>query len=321
MQVSSSTIALTLLKGPQASTGASLPPKQAVPAEFEPTVVGEEDSEMTASMRAYAAGLVPEECWAAIQSAEKSSDMFSRIEEGQLSPFDPEVVKQFDNGSLVSKSDPRMEFPGLFPVVEIASRMGQAAPSTGDTKFLDRRDAMATAYHFGMEFAEMMRSVALRVGSAARDAQGTIYGLSSSGEFRPNKADSRIMVESGNTQLVHDMQDMETAGSGLAKHFSFDKAPATSAAYDGKLSAVSITHGTYGKIMDIGEDGTVTLYDAQGNGFSAEDYNAANPNERIPELHNDLVELGDRQLQRAEAMEGFARAGKPLPAWKPIALL
>lgn len=321
MQVSSSTIALTLLKGTPASTGLNLPPEQAAPAKFQPTVVGEEDPELTASMRAYAQGLVPEHTHRALQVADRVMGMLSRIEEGQLSPLDPEVVNEFNNGSLGNDADPRMEFAGVFPGAEIASRMGQEAPSTGDTKFLDRRDAMATAYHFGMDFAEMMRSVAQGIGSAARDAQGTIYGLSSSGVFRPDEQADKLMMENGNDQLVLDMQNMETLGSGLAKHFSFDKAPATSAAHDGKLSAISITHGTYGKIMDISEDGAVTLYDAQGNGFSAEEYNAANPNERIPELHNDLVDLADRQARRDAAVEAYSRTGKSLPDWKPVALL
>lgn len=320
MQVSSSNIALTLLKGTPTSTVASLPLEQA-PAKFEPTVVGEEDPELTAAMTAYAEGHVPEHIQRAIQVADRVMGMMSRIDEGQLSPLDPEVVNEFNGGSLRNTSDPRMEFAGVFPGAEIASRMGQKAPSTGDTNFLDRRDAMVTAYHFGMDFAEMMRSVAQGIGSAARDAQGTIYGLSSSGEFRPDEQADKLMMENGNDQLVLDMQNMETLGSGLAKNFSFDKVAATGAAYDGKLSAISITHGTYGKIMDISKDGAVTLYDAQGNGFSAEEYNAANLNERIPELHNDLVELGDRQLQRAAAIEAFSRAGKSLPDWKPIALL
>ena len=47
--------------------------------------------------------------------------------------------------------------------------------------------------------------------------------------------------------------------------------------------------------MDVAQDGSVTLYDAEGTAYSAENYNTARIDGGIPELHNKL--LGDMPLR------------------------
>ena len=60
------------------------------------------------------------------------------------------------------------------------------------------------------------------------------------------------------------------------------------------FAGLTVTHATYGKMLTIGADGTVTLYDRSGKGYTEADYNAAQPDGVIPELWNMINGKTDR---------------------------
>lgn len=87
----------------------------------------------------------------------------------------------------------------------------------------------------------------------------------------------------------------------------------TQPAYDGSFQGFSITHGTLGKIMDVSADGTLTLYDAEGTAYSAEEYNAANIDGGIPQLHNDLIRQADDRAALASRGVRREASGRIVP--------
>ena len=304
MQVSSASIALTILRGSQAPAALSHAPVNASVPEFQPTLIGEEDIELTAKMKMFAeAGTPPDLVQMLVRDHERQL-VRADLANGKLSPFGSEIAKEYEGISTRkghgNMNDPRKEFGGHFSMSQIENYVGRPAEVTQDTAFLDRRDAIATAYHFASDFAQGMLEVSQGVRKARRDEKGNIYGLSSSGEILEDRNNGNVRTEHGTDSLIRRMEQMEGDGAGLARHFSFDRTAVTRAALKGEVSAFSITHGTFGKLMDVGKDGTVTLYDAQGTAFSMQDYNSANSSERIPEVHNDLIDLADREAARAE---------------------
>lgn len=325
MQVSSAAIALTLLQGAQAASAAPKPVVAAAPkAEVAPTtgvsLAGVGDREFTAQLKTLSEYGASKELLEAHRMGERISALNHAIEKGEVSPLGPEVHDL--HPGAVKLTYPGREFEGQFIArIGLEDHFGRAAPVTSDTAFLDRRDAMVTAYHFATQFFGDIKSVAKEFPYAPRDAAGSIYGLSASGDFINTDAGYRLRDEKGTFQLILNMRTMENAGSALAMHFSFDKTGATAAAYNGQRSGISITHGAYGKIMDISAEGDVTLYDAQGKAFSAEEYNAANTKERIPALQNDLLDLAEANAKREKFANALMTAGKPVPEMRRLTLL
>lgn len=132
--------------------------------------------------------------------------------------------------------------------------------------------------------------------NTTRDASGRIYGTNADGTF---KGDTEEAFTHGTYEALSTFRSMERNAATLANLFSLDAASVTTSAYDGSFGGFSLSHGTLGKIMDVAADGTVTLYDAEGKGYSAAEYSAANIDGGIPQLRNDLIRQSDRQSAAA----------------------
>ncbi|OWJ98731.1 hypothetical protein CDV54_01580 [Paracoccus yeei] len=102
---------------------------------------------------------------------------------------------------------------------------------------------------------------------------------------------------------------MERSAVTLAGMFSFDSASVTAAAYQGKFEGFSLTHGTLGKIMDVSAEGEITLYGSDGTAYSADEYNAANVDGGIPQLHNDMIRKADADERHAK-LQALINASK-----------
>ncbi len=223
------------------------------------------------------------------------------LRNGAASPFDPEVDKLLGGQIFFHQNikDPRMEFEGNFGS-SLPAAMGTTAPQR-DAEFSSRGDAMAYAFHFGSELAKMGQSVAIDMSridassSTMLDSSGKIFGLASDGQILGNWDAVMTAEAHGNGAILRDMRHMETQAASLANLFSFDSASATRPVYEGTFSGFSISHGTLGKIMDVAANGSVTLYDAEGKGYSAAEYSAANIDGGIPQLRNDLRRQADSQ--------------------------
>ena len=52
--------------------------------------------------------------------------------------------------------------------------------------------------------------------------------------------------------------------------------------------------------MDVSAEGEITLYGSDGTAYSADEYNAANVDGGIPQLHNDMIRKADKDERQAK---------------------
>lgn len=228
---------------------------------------------------------------------EQYKDDGAKLLDGSMSAFDPTTLAAKAWSRL--NTDLRMEFEGAFPPTESA-RMGSSAKTTRqDADFLSRSDAMAQAYHFASAIVRFATETASEMTivkantDTMLDASGQIYGLD-------GRLDSHDLREKHGTQdIVRSSHALEQNLVVMAKMFSLDTTSVTDPTYDGSFHGFSIAHGTLGKIMDVDANGAITLYDAEGKAWSAEDYAAARVDGGIPQLHNDLIRQADDRALRA----------------------
>ncbi len=298
MQISSASIALTLLKGgePAPLPGATT----AVISE----AAGRPLVESPGSSDTYVRCIFDEPYMQmAIARGDRLAAANKGLSDGSRSPFDPETIAA-NGADIVWKqwvSDPRMQFEGCFMVSDRVAA-GSKAPQH-DADFPSRRDAMVNAYYFGTRLAEDARIAAADARRIAAnpdkylDASGRLYGAGAGGGTAGG--DWRAAFDQETDMILFYRDDMEIRAASLANMFSFDSSSVTVPVYGGAFQGFSITHGTLGKIMDIDANGKVTLYDAEGKAWSAEDYEAANVEGGIPQMHNDLVKQADDRARLA----------------------
>ena len=236
---------------------------------------------------------------------------------GEVGPFDPEAVEISGHKKLFERShtDPRLQFPGHFVSVGNDNfRKGEQAPM-GEAKFTERRDAIATAYHFGYELALYTQATSSDMQFVTPEMltpSGNIIGISSTGEFLEGHDSLRARIDAGTQEAFCDMRSMERAAANLAIRFGFDSTSVTTAAYQGERKGFSISLGSFGKLADFGADGSITLYGSDGTAYAARDYNALNVDGGIPELHNHEVYLKDQEptgpASRPDAGAGSRRS-------------
>lgn len=235
--------------------------------------------------------------------------LHSQLRNGSISPFDP------DTGMArlwaEYNTDPRMKYEGRFIPAQ-SGPMGHSAPKR-DADFPARSDAMAMAYHFGKALAGLAPVVVTDMAMVRKnsdtmlDASGRIHGMEGGFDASANA------TAHGTDQIVLNILSFERNAASLANLFSFDSTSVTRPAYDGSFQGFSITHGTLGKIMDVSADGTLTLYDAEGTAYSAEEYNAANIDGGIPQLHNDLIRQADDRAALASRGVRREASGRIVP--------
>lgn len=309
MQISSATIALTLLNqdsSPSAlavgklAAGDGSPSHQVAPAAATATT-----AESTGSDK-----YVPAEVIADMERFEQIQTRWSRLGEfhaaladGSRSPFDAEIIEYIgaERSWTPSNSDSRLVFPGVF-ISSPGVAAGTQAPQR-DAAFLSRRDAMANAYHFATALVETTNYVVADAREIAAhpdkylDASGQLYGAGAGGGTLGG--DWEAAMRQGTDMMLFYRDKMESMAASLANMFSFDTTSVTTGAYEGSFQGFSISHGTLGKIMDVDANGKITLYDAQGTAWTAEDYDAAKIDGGIPELHNDMIRQADDRAELA----------------------
>ncbi|WP_323716919.1 hypothetical protein [Paracoccus aminovorans] len=196
-------------------------------------------------------------------------------------------------------TDPRMEYEGVFLGGELGPMGHSATVTRRDADFPGRSDAMAMAYHFGKALAERAMTAAADMKTVQKnsntmlDASGRIYGMYGGLEGMA------AANAHGTSEIVGNIEFLESSAAALANLFSFDTNSVTQPTYEGEFKGFSLTHGTLGKFMDVDANGKITLYDAEGEAWSAEDYSAARVDGGIPQLHNDLIRQADDRALRA----------------------
>lgn len=309
MYLSSNDVALSLLSSRNASTANAFPGKTtvAMPKATSAEAKATEDSGDTVSLltakdrEEIRASEEMMKMWK--PKIDSAMDAQAKLMDGSVSPFDPAIVKASAAETTFrwSEKDPRMEFEGAFMPKFVDTGMG-ANQIQRDADFSSRSDAMAYAYHFATALAaDAQRGVTdmawINANSdTTRDASGRIYGTTADGHFIGETAEA---TEHGTFDALSTFRSMERNAATLANMFSLDASSVTTSAYGGSYSGFSLSHGTLGKIMDVAADGTITLYDAEGKGYSAAEYSAANIDGGIPQLRNDLIRQSDRQSAAA----------------------
>lgn len=291
MNLSSANIALTILKNDQTSLS--------TPAKAVDKVVAASKAQAVPSSndRYVPASDVPPEVAMAIAANARDVEVFDGLRDGSISPFDPKASEVTGHEKVMNpaKTDSRMLFEGNFIGAGDSVPHGTTAPQS-DGNFPSRRDAMANAYHYA---TDLMATAARTAGTAKSHPDVNLGGSQAS--------------ISANTVIPHtsevDVLNMERSAVTLAGMFSFDSASVTAAAYQGKFKGFSLTHGTLGKIMDVSAEGEITLYGSDGTAYSAADYNAANVDGGIPQLHNDMIRQADED-QRQARLQALINASK-----------
>lgn len=323
MQLSSASIALTILNSgnsPSALVGQGVVAADASSVhQLSRAAAPEVAAELSGSDK-----YVPAEVVADMERFEEIQARFGQLGEfnyalmeGSKSPFDAEIIEYTGarRAWVTSNSDSRLAFPGVF-ISSPGVAAGTQAPQR-DADFPSRRDAMANAYHFASALVENVKYVVSDTREIASDpdkyldASGQLYGAGPGGGTAGG--DWQVAMAKGTDMMLFYRDRMESMAASLANLFSFDSTSVTVPAYDGGFQGFSITHGTLGKIMDVARDGSITLYDAEGTAYSAEEYNVANIDGGIPQLHNDLIRQADDRAAlasrglRSEVSGGIVR--------------
>lgn len=183
---------------------------------------------------------------------------------------------------------------------------------------MDRRAAVLNAYHYGSDLAESGVLVAsLSRGVAAEQARiaGLDEAIAAGGEagkaaaaYKEHLAENSVSSVMG---LASVARGMDRAAVMLKQRFGLAaevvQKDATGA---GRFTGFEVRSEQYGLLMSVDAKGAMTLYDANGKGYSAETYNQANTDATIPELSNDLTRQAAEQsridalLTRAASQSG-----------------
>lgn len=313
MQLSSSAVALTLLRGTSTDDAAvaakTATAKTSADTRSATSAVTDDVSDSSGVTYALSADekeqlRANDDLFKMVQAlAAPFNEARQKLLAGSVSPFDTEVVRasMAETTFRVMQQDSRMEFEGAFAAKFVDTGMGATQPQR-DADFPSRSDAMAYAYHFATALAQDAQQAVTDMAwinansDTTRDASGRIYGTNADGTF---KGVSDEAFTHGTFDALWTFQSMERNAASLANLFSLDAASVTTSAYDGSFGGFSLSHGNLGKIMDVTADGAVTLYDAEGKGYSAAEYSAANIDGGIPQLRNDLIRQADRQSAAA----------------------
>lgn len=298
MNVSSANIALTILKGDQASLTTPVKAVEALTAASKTQTAQGGD-------RYVPNDTTPSENSMLEAQLARQAEVTSGLVDGSISPFDPEAVEVTGSERVFHQwnKDPRLIFEGTFVGGEINGVSKGAKAEQSDSNFPSRRDAMVTAYHYATKVID--------------SAMPTARIAKSNPSLLPSSWEALRTAPMEDFSVGFEASQMEMNAAVLSKMFSFDNTTVTGAVYAGEFNGFSLTHGTLGKIMDVSAEGEITLYDAEGTAYSAAEYNAAGVDGGIPELHNDLIRRADEDQRRAEfqALRDAARqASSPASA-------
>ncbi len=238
------------------------------------------------------------------------------VRDGTLSPTSERAMKYMARavGEEITR-DPRM--------LEIGHFIGALGASDGvkvehrDAAFPDRNTAVVNAYHWGKQLAESTQFIA----KAERDIATTrtaIQDITRRIGAGDGDVDAlRASLESRQASLgylgqqISERKDQaEMASATLARQFSFrGQGMAVTAGGTTEATGFTLTHGTQGTVMEVGADGTLTLFDASGKGYTLSEYNAAQPDGLIAELHNDEIKRADEAAPIAEKLQRMNEQG------------
>lgn len=282
MNVSSANIALTILKNDQASLS--------TPAKAVDKVVAASKVATVPSMDRYVPNDAAPSGETSMSDARmaKFVEMSNGLSDGSISLFDPEAVEVTGSEKVFNQfnKDPRLVFEGSFSGGIIDGIPKGTKAEQSDANFPSRRDAMVIAYHY----ANKVIDTAMLTATAAKFKPSLLSGSWESLRTAPT----------GDSFAGFNASKMETNAAVLSSMFSFDNTTVTAAVYAGKFNGFSLTHGTLGKIMDVSAEGEITLYGSDGTAYSAAEYNAANVDGGIPQLHNDMIRKADADERHAK---------------------
>ncbi len=236
--------------------------------------------------------------------------ILDEVRDGTLSPTSERAKKYTVHvpGEEITR-DPRM--------LQIGEFVGALGASDGvkvehrDAAFPDRNTAMVNAYHWGKQLSESAQFIA----KAERNVEATRTAIQDLTErigagdgdveaMRAELASREASLEYLGKQISQRKDQAEMAGATLARQFSFHGQSMTVTA-NGTTEAVGFTiaHGIQGKVMEVGADGTLTLFDASGKGYTPSEYNAARADGLVAELHNDEIRRVDEAAPVAEKLQ------------------
>lgn len=235
---------------------------------------------------------------------ERFSAWVKGLEDGSISPETKSPSFHTNGSSAASNHDNRKVPTGSFVAVKAPSEGGELIIK--DAAHPDRKSAVMNAYHFGMALMEHSQNVVrLEEGIARKSTLEDAFRQqveTGEGTFHdPEKGLKWLSAGTSVEGMLSEAKlEMERASTSLGKMFSFTANALTTAA-DGssEFTGFTISHGEYGKIMEVSADGEVTMFDANGKEYSREEYVTNKPDGLIGEMHNDLVDEADQaQMQQ-----------------------
>lgn len=227
---------------------------------------------------------------------EKVSAWMAGLEDGSIAPNDkgPGAF-----GGVTTPGQP--QGAGKVPA---GAFVASKAPSEGgelvvrDAAHPDRQAAVMNAYHYATVVIEQAEKItrheeALLRGEEQSQAYQRQIDTRQGDAYDPVKG--LQMVESGTAyaraEIAEAKLDVERATTSLAKMFSFTE---TTLSQNGdgtsSLAGFTISHGDYGKIMEVSAEGEITMFDQSGKTYTREEYVSAQPDGLIGEMHNDLID-------------------------------
>lgn len=175
----------------------------------------------------------------------------------------------------------------------------------------DRQGALMNAYHHGTDLLKANEEIEARSAHfASRNAEiASLKEQLAAGEGDSDYNGRKLAYLEENNwfyaeQLEESKIDADRAMASLSRLFS-----QTDNGLEGSVSATptsggfEITHGTYGKMMEVSDDGSITMFDSEGNGYSREEFVEKQPDGMIGEMHNDFIREEDQRLRTRERNE------------------
>ena len=195
-----------------------------------------------------------------------------------------------------------------------------------DKSFKTRQDALAHAYHFGSDLLQANKDIA-KIGTRLENRRLEISTLKD--ELTAGIGDSDFNLRKlawlknnhdSHVRLMNQMKaDAQEAMASLSVMFSqIGNGLSTEENGTQNLTRFEITHGVYGKLMEVSEDGTIRMFDSVGQAYSRQEFITKQPDGMIGEIHNDLIREEDKrqrlaaQAERAEKLRNGELEGKVL---------
>lgn len=217
---------------------------------------------------------------------------------GEIHPLGEHRNLELPEGS---PHDPRFLREGGFGVVK--GPLEGEALVVRDAVMGDRQGALMNAYHYGSDLLKANEGIERKSGViASRNAEiSALKEQLTAGEGDSEYSTKKIAwlennIKHMNQSLGEDRQRADRAMASLSRLFS-----QADNGLDGATTATpesggfEITHGTYGKLMEVSDDGSITMFDREGNGYSREEFVEKKPEGMIGEIHNDLIREEDRR--------------------------